>query len=793
MKDGTKILYGRDEEKNITKIETLRNQNLVHIFKRVDGKVEDRYEPLSYVIFINEKDVKKLPKNVTTTKLKGKNHFNIRVNIDDYKTFYQVKQLDMNMNVPYQDSQYMIQTGKTCMKGMSFNDPVVVEFDLEVLTSEGYNFPNADREEDKIIIIAMKSNKGDEMLFYLGKPEKKEVNGVKHFVCKNERALLNDFLYQFKKIDPDVVANHNIFNFDLPYLETRAKMNDVKLILGRDGSEPSSYETAIKFGDRARQYNNYSIYGRTVIDTQFLAEYADVVMRKMPSYGLKQLVRFLGKESKERTYIKGEEIADVWRGNHDTFTRDDLVNYAIDDVREAEILYKEFGQSIFMLTKMVPMNFQEVFRYGTGNQVEFVFNREYIHQEESLPKADPYRKIKGGYADVLLFGQMMGSIMYADVKSLYPSLGKLLNIKPKKDTLNLYQIILEELTDMRYAIKEKIAQYREIGIDEMVSQQKATDGAVKIFLNTMSYGFLAFGHSGFNDFDEAERITLNGQKIIKRMIDVVKKDGGTPIKVDTDGVALKVPTEWLGKEDEYCVRLTNELPDGIIIENDGLYDGIISFDRKSYALLNKDGDGITTKGNTIMGRGVEPFYTELISHTIKYLFDKEDTPPQEIFNKYKSKIENRKLEKEDVQKRSSLKKTLEEYQMQRDAGDCNMLAQYELAIDATRPYQKGDILMYYIKQYPFELTTYYGKPTVRKKNCKVYESAELIENYNYDFEPDYYIDRLEKAARKFMVLGKEKFEKLFDVKVMKSDITKIEKITKQDYETTSKQNDKQSS
>lgn len=780
--NGRKVLYGHDNEEKIVKIETDTKQDLAHIFSRVDGKVKERYEPMGYYIFINEKDVDKLPPWAYVEELHGKNYYNRRVECADSQEFFTIKKLDIDMNVPYIDSQYMIQTGKTAFNGMSFDDPVVFFFDLEVLTTKGYNFPNPDRADDKIIIISAKDNRGRKMVFHLGdEPDIYKEGDVEYFVCKDEANLIKEFVYQFRMIDPDIVANHNIFNFDFPYLEKRAGMNGVELSLGRDGSPPKSYDTKIKFADRERGYANYQLYGRTVIDTQFLAEYADVVMRKMPSYGLKPLTRFLGKASEDRTYIEGDQIAPVWRGESDKYDRSDLINYAIDDVVEAEILYKEFGQSIFMLTKMIPMNYQEVFRYGTGNQVEFVFNREYIRQNYSLPKADPYRKIKGGYADVLMFGMVLGRILYADVKSLYPSLGKLLKIHPKKDELGLYQIILKELTDMRYDIKKRIRQYDELGMQSLKEQQKATDGSVKIFLNTMSYGFLAFGHSGFNDFDEAERITTTGQQIIKQMIEQIKMDGGQPLKVDTDGVALRVPDEWVNKEDEYCERLTDKLPENIIIENDGIYDGIISFDRKSYALLNEDGS-ITTKGNTITGRGVEPFYNEMISHTIEYLFDKKEKTPQSRYNELKELITEQKLEAEDVKQRSSLKKDLRDYEMQRDAGDCNTLAQYELALEADTPYQKGDILHYYVKQYPMEIATLYGKPKVRKKKCKVYEAVELIENYNYDFEPDYYLDRLNKAAKKFMILGKKRFEELFDIEIKKSDKTKINKLTGTNYE-----------
>jgi len=770
-----KILYGRDNEENIVKVEPVQNKALAHVFSRVDGKLESRYEPMEYIAFVpDDKDYGQCD----TKKLKGNNYYNRQIYFDNPKDFFSLKRKTKDANVPYYNSQYLLQTGKTSFKGMNFNDPLVLFFDIEVITTEGYNFPNSSRKGDEIIIIALRTNKGEEVLIYQGEESslftKEEVI---HVVCASEKELLEKFLYHYKRIDPDIIANHNIFNFDLPYLEERFYMLGVDFMLGRDGSVPRSYTTSIKFGDRMRDYQNYNIYGVNVIDTQFLAEYADVVLRKMPSYGLKQLVKFLGKASEDRTYIEGSEITNAWFDER----REDLINYALDDVREAEIIYNEYGQSIFILSQMIPMNFQEVFRYGTGNQIEYVFNREYIYQGHSLPKGDDYRKISGGYADVLQFGLIKGSIIYADVKSLYPSLAKILNIQPKKDELKIFQLILDTLTNIRYDIKAKIKKYTREGKTDLVAQQKATDGSVKIFLNTMSYGFLAFSGSGYNDFDEAERITSNGQKIVKKMIDIIRVDGGLPIKVDTDGVALRIPPDWVGKEEAYCDKLTEELPEGIIIECDGKYDGILSFDRKSYALLEKDGT-ITAKGNTITGRGVESFVHDIVNHTIKYLFKLIEKDPKEKYKQLKTKIKHSELEPQEIGKRSSLNMSLSEYKMRRDSGNTNTLAQYELALNAKRPYTKGDIVMYYVKRYPYEMTTFRNKPVFKKIKQKVYESAELLENYNYDIEPDYYLDRLDKAVKKFMVLGKERFESLFDIEVKKSDKTRIENITKLQYD-----------
>ena len=54
----------------------------------------------------------------------------------------------------------------------------------------------------------------------------------------DEKALLKKFVEIVRKRDPDVVAGHNLFKFDLPYLAARAKRHRVPLALGRDGGAP---------------------------------------------------------------------------------------------------------------------------------------------------------------------------------------------------------------------------------------------------------------------------------------------------------------------------------------------------------------------------------------------------------------------------------------------------------------------------------------------------------------------------------------------------------------------------
>ena len=53
--------------------------------------------------------------------------------------------------------QYLMQTGRTCMLDMTLDDLHRMQLDIEVYSEGG--FPNADRPEDKVIIVALSDNR----------------------------------------------------------------------------------------------------------------------------------------------------------------------------------------------------------------------------------------------------------------------------------------------------------------------------------------------------------------------------------------------------------------------------------------------------------------------------------------------------------------------------------------------------------------------------------------------------------------------------------------------------------
>src|SRR5260221_3363970 len=91
--------------------------------------------------------------------------------------------------------------------------------------------------------------------------------------------------------DPDIVENHNLFSFDLQFLEYRAEALRVPLQLGRDGrpGRLERREETLAIVPEARRRIRYSGAGRELIDTLDAVRRYDFVVRDLPSHGLKDV------------------------------------------------------------------------------------------------------------------------------------------------------------------------------------------------------------------------------------------------------------------------------------------------------------------------------------------------------------------------------------------------------------------------------------------------------------------------------------------------------------------------
>ena len=615
--------------------------------------------------------------------------------------------------------QYLMQTGRTCMLDMTLDDLHRLQLDIEVYSEGG--FPNADRPEDKVIIVALSDNR-----------DWTEVLHVRDGI--GEKQLLEELVYVIQERDPDVIEGHNVFEFDVSYLLDRCDLHGVDFAIGRDGSVPRTYDSSMRFAERTVDYPAVDIVGRHVIDTYFQVMSFDVFSRDLPDYSLKTAARYFDLAPEARTYIEGTDISRAWREDRDT-----LLDYALDDVIETKRLAGHLSGSTFYLAQMLPMTYGSSARRGPAAKIESLFVREYLRRRHALPRSEWGSQSMGGYTDIFVTG-VMGPIVYADVESLYPSIMLNYDVQPSGDAIDLFPQLLERLTDLRLETKQDMNEAED---EEIRSELDARQSSYKVLINSF-YGLLGFSLSVFNDFEEADRVARTGQEILRQLIGEIQNRGGTVIEVDTDGVLFVPPDGVRGEraEIDFTVGLTEAMPEGIRVGFDGRYKRMLSYKKKNYALLTYD-DDLKFKGSSLISRSNEAFGRRFVRQAIRRLLDHDVEGLHDLYVDTRTKIVEHDWKSADSFARTeSLKDTIEQYERDVEEGQRPRAAAYELAKEKTekteQPVRKGDRISYYITGDSADVTAF--------RHCK---RADEWDPDNPDENTAYYLKRLDEFADKF--------------------------------------------
>ena len=612
-------------------------------------------------------------------------------------------------------SQFLMQSGRTLFKGMTFEELLRLQIDIETYTTAPHRFSNANRKGDRIILIALSDSTGWQHL----------IDGKK----MSEVEMLRELVRVIAERDPDVIEGHNIFNFDLPYIITRATLHNVALTIGRGETLPRTFDTRTSFAEHPFEYTVTEIPGRHVIDTFLLVQSFDASKRTMESYGLKYSAQFFGLSTTDRTYIKGERIA--WHWDHDVRP---LMKYAMDDVTETEKLSRHLSGASFYLTRMLPVGYGLAARMGSAAKIELLMVREYLRNKHSIPRPREGAQTSGGYTDIFVVG-ILGPVVHADVESLYPSIMLTREIAPSLDTDRVFLSLLRELTTMRLEAKRTLP-----GLHDAVERSRvdAMQSSLKILINSF-YGYLGYGRALFNDYGSADAVTQTGQQLLRQMIAFIQAEGGKVIEVDTDGIFFVPPERWTGEalEREFVQKLSDRMPAGITVALDGRYRKMLSYKKKNYALLAFD-NKIKVKGSSLISRSMEQFGRNYLHQCIDYLLNNNIDGLHRLYIEYHHAISDHSLEARDLARVESLKESPEEYTEQVKSVKRNRSAAYEVALASARQFKAGDRVAYYI--------------TGTDPNGRVFENCKAIEEWDPNFPDEniaYYLRKLDELSEKF--------------------------------------------
>jgi DNA polymerase I len=547
--------------------------------------------------------------------------------------------------------QYLMLSGKTLFKGMTFADLHRVQLDIETTTL------TPDQQGAQVLMIALSDTRGYEAL----------LDG-------DEKQILEQLIERIQALDPDVIEGHNLFGFDVPYLAARAKAVGVPLRLGRDGSElrlGSPRQCII--GANSRTFTPAFVHGRHLIDTYLSVQRFDIGRGDLESYGLKEATQQLGIAAPDRIYLEREQIPDLWRTDPETVRR-----YCLQDVHETRRLADLTLPTEFYQCQMLPDTLQNLATIGTGEKANLMFLRAYLAEGYAVPAPQGAREYPGGYTEVRQVG-LIPRIVKADVESLYPSVMLRYGIKPRADHLNVFLPTLERLRRLRLDAKARAKQTQ--GAES--AYWDGLQNSFKILVNSY-YGYLGSPFH-FNDYDAAEQVTLTGQELVKQIAAEIERQGGMVVEIDTDGVYFQPPPEVQTEADEiaFVERVGAVLPEGIRLAYDGRYKAMLSLKTKNYVLQGYDGK-LTFKGASLRSRADEKFGREFLNSATQWLLNGE---PERVVAEYRRlarAILNGEVDIEQLCRRERV--------TQKSKQDTHPL--YPLA----RRFQIGDYIMVYRKR-----------------------------------------------------------------------------------------------
>ena len=568
--------------------------------------------------------------------------------------------------------QFLLASGRTSFGGMVFDDVHRLALDIEVVTTEGFEFPSAGRPDDRIVAIALADSTGHVEV----------LRGDR----LDERSLLEACTMAIRARDPDVIEGHNIFRFDLPYLEARARRHGVSLAWGRDGSALRGRPTSLRVAERTIGYRRYEIAGRHVVDTWMLAQLHDAGARDLPAFGLKDLARHFGVAARDRTYVDPGNVSEEFRTAPDR-----LMAYAADDVRETLAVARICAAPYFAQAQMVPFDYQATTLRGAAAKIDALLLREYLRTRRAVPRPRPPAPVGGGHVAIFQQG-VARPAAHVDVTSLYPSLMLARRIAPASDSLGVFLDVLGTLRDLRVRAKQEA---REAPSPAARAHLGARQQSFKILINAF-YGYLAFSGAHWNDFVAADRVTAEGRDVVTAIIDRLAGLGAVPIEADTDGVYFVPPPGHARSDDDALLaRVAETLPSGVSLELDGRYAAMLSYKLKTYALLDADGR-VTLRGSGFRSRGLEPFQRKLIEELVRLLLEDRGTECKRVVDRWLDDFAAHRVPPRLFARTETLQESLEVYREKVASGTRPVSAPYELAIAASRSCEPGDQISYYV-------------------------------------------------------------------------------------------------
>ncbi len=536
------------------------------------------------------------------------------------------------------EEQYLVASGRTYFRDLAFADLHRLQFDLETTGLRP--------ETNRVFLIAIRHPSGETETLESSRDDD-----------ASEADLLRRFVAAVTASDPDVLENHNLLGFDLPFLAERARRLGVRLGLGRIAS------LGLRTRPSRRDETRVVVPGRECIDTLDAVRRYDFAIRELPGHGLKAVARHFGLAGPDRVVIRGDRIHETFRIDPERVRR-----YAIADVVEVEGLARLLGGAAYALAQIAPRRYERLADAGAATGViDPLLVRAYLRAGQALPAHAPGDGTTHSGAALHLFAcGVAHRVVKADVASLYPSLMRAYRIGPRRDHLGALLALVDGLVERRLAAKAA-ARAAPAGSAERF-RHEAMSAAMKLVVNT-AYGYLAAGGelTRFADVHAANEVTRRGRETLDLICRELASRGVTRLEADTDGVYFAVPADWSESDERRVVaEVAERLPRLVQLEFEGRYAAMLSHEPKNYALLGYDGR-LTLRGVAFRSSRAEPFGDAFLKRALRCLLTGDVAGVRRAYVDTADALQRRGYPTHDVSARVRLAKSPAQYLATRDS------------------------------------------------------------------------------------------------------------------------------
>ncbi|MDX2422309.1 MAG: DNA polymerase II [Amphritea sp.] len=362
----------------------------------------------------------------------------------------------------------------------------------------------------------------------------------------DERALLQAFVREVERCDPDIFIGWNVVGFDFRVLQERAKRLQVPLNLGRDGSRIQVIQSAngkwfCRMAGRVVLDGIDTLKGATYQFESFSLEY---VSHQMLDRG-----KLLGHQMDEGLN-RGEEIQQVYREDPRK-----LAEYNLEDCKLVWDIFEK-AQLLHYLVERSRLTGLPLDKVG-GSAASF--DNQYLprlHRQGYVApvyaSGESQMGAPGGYVMESRPG-LYHQVLVLDFKSLYPSIIRTFMVDPyalaegtgtECPADDLVPGFNHAIFSRKRAILPEIIERLWAARDRAKAEHNAPlSQAIKIIMNSF-YGVLGSDVCRFFDQRLSGSITLRGHAILTRTKEKIEEQFGYQVIYgDTDSVFV-----WLGDE-----------------------------------------------------------------------------------------------------------------------------------------------------------------------------------------------------------------------------------------------------